>query len=81
MGMTMKRAEKATHQETLANVSRNGKVNAEFASPKLIAEHGLRMTPADYREHRMGRGTRDAETAKEIKASHTRYPRITTRKG
>lgn len=80
MGMTMKRTEKATHQDVLANVSRNGKVNAEFASPKLIAEHGLRMTPADYREHRMGRGTRDAETAREIKVSHSRF-RKTERRG
>jgi hypothetical protein len=49
--MTMERNTKAKHQAVLAS----GQMPT-FQSPTLIAKLGRKqMTPAEYREHRMGR--------------------------
>lgn len=64
--MTMKRSEKARHQDKLANVSRTGHVAEEFQKPSLLIERraqgkSAKMTPAEYREYRMRRGQMSAD--------------------
>jgi hypothetical protein len=60
--MTMTRNEKTGHQAVMTSTGRRGYTEVRFASPKLVfaarAERGHDfMTRAEYREHRMGRGT------------------------
>lgn len=81
--MTMKRSKKAAAQKALKPEA-DGYTKQRFASPKLImqayADRGHdRMTPAEYMAHRMGRGTRDAEQAREFKICHSRFRRMTRR--
>lgn len=76
----MKRSEKAEHLEVLS-----GRRKVQFASPKLRAAarsagRSMDMTPAEYRELRMGRGQSTAEMAREHFSAASRYPRRTTRK-
>lgn len=83
MGMTMKRIEKAAAQAMLKPEA-DGYTKQRFASPKLVAKARAdrghdRMTPAEYVTHRMGRSTRDAEQAREMKVSHSRFRRMTRR--
>lgn len=77
----MKRSEKREAQEMLTErVGRDGRVPALFESPAMIAKYGARrMTPEQYRQYRMGRGARDAEQAREIKLSHSRFRRMSRR--
>jgi hypothetical protein len=87
--MTMTREAKATAKQFLT-----GAKVEQFASPKLRAmcraegRDGYAMTPAEYAEHRMGRRTMDAETARWRKMEHagwtiiegTNYYRRTVRR-
>lgn len=70
--MTMKRTEKASHRDILESVSSlTGTVPVEFSGPRRAGRS--KMTEAEYRDLKMGRGHRDAETAREIKGSKVRY--------
>lgn len=82
--MTMKRSEKATGQTEMARQA-DGYTSTNFAAPKLRAaakaDRGhTRMTPSEYRTHRLGRKAQSVETAQTKKAERTRYPRKITRK-
>lgn len=59
--MTMSRNEKNTHRAVELRAT-NGMTREKFHSPKMIAETGrATMTITEYREWRMGRGTRTGE--------------------
>lgn len=82
--MTMKRSEK---REALASLApeADGYTKVQFGSPKLRAQAKadrghVRMTPAEVAEHRLGRKSKSAETARHDFAEQSRYPRKTTRK-
>lgn len=79
--MTMTRSEKSKHLEVLS-----GRRTVQLAHPRLRAAakaegRSMNLTPAEYRELRMGRGQKTTEMAREQFARKSRYPRQVTRKG
>ncbi len=73
-GMSKRRTEKTEHQEriNIARSSKLGHTGIEISSPREIAKRGRRaMTGQDYRELKMGRGSRQADVARELKRDRT----------
>jgi hypothetical protein len=72
--MTMKRGTKAQHQEAIdtARTSRTRRTGVQIESPIEIAKRGrTNMTESDYRELRMGRGSRQEDVARDFKGTRT----------